>query len=314
MAMDTPASAPPRTLPPHGAYLSALFDLGRRSIPLALPALVFLWFYHFGTALYLQAAGGTSLLGYRDSDALMVHALMKVSAYLPLLVLVYTPFLPLQDALLRGERVTFLGAIRHVLERMVPFVLSVLLQTAIVLAPVVVVAGIVVSVVAAVPDLPRELVVVIAVTAAIPLVIWLLLSSFFLVFAIPGVVLTDLGATTSISASTRLVGRHFWGLFTRFFVFFLILCVGILVASIPAVILGAGAAALVRAEALFRMGSILWTSLVTAVTFPFSVGALLVLYRSVVPAPSAAGAVAASEGGAEAMPREGEHPAPFQFE
>lgn len=316
MATDAPAVAPSRELPPVGAYLRSLSALGRRSIPPALPALVFLWFYHFGTALYLELAGaGTSPLGYRDNNALMIHALMKVSAYLPLLVLVYTPFLPLQDALLHGERMSFVSAIRHVLERMVPFVLSVILQILIVAGPVVLIAGILVAAIAPFPDLPKEIVAVIAVAAVFPLLAWLMLSGFFLFFAIPGVVLSGQGAARSVSASARLVGSHFGGLLLRLVVFFVILFMIVLVATIPAMLLGTIAAWATHADQVFRILSILWTSLVSALTFPFWVAAVLVLYRALVPVGAAEGA---PEMAIDAAPGPlgppGEQPAPLPFE
>jgi len=317
MATDAPATAPSRPLPAPGDYLRTLFDLGRRSIPPALAALVFLWFYRFGTGLYLElAAQGTSPLGFRDERAFLIQGLMKVSAYLPLLVLVYTPFLPLQDSLLRGESRSFVSSIRHVLERMVPFVLSVIVQLAIMFGPIAILAGVLIAVIAPHPDLPKEIVLVIAVAAFIPMVIWLLLAGFFLAFAIPGVVLSDLGPIQSIAASARLVGTHFWGLLGRFIAFTFVLFLVVMVGSIPALVLGATAAAVSRAESVFRIGSILWSSLVAALTFPFGVASLLVLYRSMVPAGAAPDAVPGEAGiHAPGAPLpEGERPAPFQFE
>lgn len=318
MAMDAPAAAPSRKLPGPGDYLRVVFDLGRRSILPALPALVFLWFYNFGTGLYLEMARqGTSPLGFRDDRALLVHTLMKASAYLPLLVLVYTPFLPLQDALLRGERRSFVSAIRQILERMLPFILSLILQLAIGLAPIALVAGILVAVIAPLPDLPREVVAVIAVATIIPVVIWLLLSTYFMMFAIPGVVLSGEGPTRSISASVRLVGAHFWGLLVRLIVFFVVLIAMVMVASIPTMVVGAVAAGVTRTESVFRIGIVLWSSLIQALTFPFWVAAVLVLYRAVVPAAEAVpGAVPGAESGTLPDPfrHPGEHPTPFQFE
>lgn len=318
MTDDAAATAPSRELPPVGAYLRTLTHLGLRSIPAAIPALVFLWFYHFGTALYLEMSGqGTTALGYRDSNTIMTHWLMRISAYLPLLVLVYTPFLPLQDALLRGEKRSFISSIRHVLERMVPFVLSALLQLLIMIVPIALATGLLVAAVAPFPELPREAVLLITVATVIPLLLWLFLSSFFLVFAIPGVVLSDRGPWSAIKASVRLVGSHLFGLFGRFFVFFLALIAAVFAASIPAVLLGAAGVALTGAEPLLRMTGILWTSLVTALTFPFWVGALLVLYRALVPVPAAETAEAAGEveaATAPIRPQGGEHPTPFLFE
>lgn len=318
MATEATAHAPSHTLPSPGAYLRALYDLGRRSIPLALPALFFLWFYHFGTGLYLEMAGngGTSPLGFRNDDALLIHTLMKICASLPLLVLVYAPFLPLQDALLRGERIGFVSAIRHVLERMVPLILSVILQILIVAGPVLLVIGGLVAVLAPLPGLPREVVALIAVAALVPLALWLLLSSCFLVFAIPGVILSDLGATRSIAASVRRVGSHFWGLVVRFVVFFVILMIVIMAATLPVMFAGTVAAWATKAEPAFRMGTILWTSLLSALAFPFWVGSLLVLYRAIVPGPAGVGEAAATASLAApgALHPEGPPTTPYLFE
>lgn len=315
MATDeTVIHAARRPLPRVGPYLRALYDLGMKSIPAALPALLFLWFYHFGTSLYLVLAGGvTSPLGFRDNQAILVQLFMKVSAYLPLLVCVYTPFLPLQDSLLRGGRITFVDAIRHVLERLVPFALSVLMQMAIVFIPVALITGLLLAVVTPFPDLPRGVVILLGMATAGPIMIWLFVSGMFLVFAVPAVVLDGHGPMRSISVSVRLVAGHFWGVFWRFFVFFLVLFVAVMIASIPAALFGAIGGAVPRVELAFRVVMILWTSLVTALTFPFWVGALIVLYRSLAPA-SGASAIADESEALAAKLAAGQHPTPFIFE
>jgi len=303
-----------RPLPRVGPYLRALFDLGLKSIPAALPALVFLWFYHFGTALYLELAGGaTSPLGFRDHQALMIQMFMKVSAYLPLLVLVYTPFLPLQDALLRGERISFVDAIRHVLERLLPFILSALLQMAILLVPVMLVFGILLAVVTPFPALPREVVALLAMATVGPALAWLFLSGLFLIFAVPAVVLDGHGPVQGIAVSARLVAGHFWGVSWRLFVFFLVLFLVVMCASIPVFIFGVIGAAVAHADFAFRVVTLLWTSLVTALTFPFWVGALVVLYRSLMPA-SGEAAVADEADAMAGKLVPGQPPTPFIFE
>src|SRR5262245_8374143 len=213
MATDAPAShAALRSLPPVGEYLRRLFDLGKQSIPVAIPALVFLWFYHFGTELYLEIAGhGTSPLGYPDTEARLYQMMMKISAYLPLLVLVYTPFLPLQDALMRGQPPSFLASIRHVLERLVPFIISAILQFLIVILPIGVVLGIVILAIAPLPTLPPEAGALIAVVVAVPAMIWIFLAAMFLVFAVPAVVLDGHGPGRAIGVSVRMVAGNFWG-------------------------------------------------------------------------------------------------------
>jgi hypothetical protein len=320
MATDAPASqAALRSLPPVGEYLRRLFDLGKQSIPVAIPALVFLWFYHFGTELYLEIAGrGTSPLGYPDTEARVYHAMMKISAYLPLLVLVYTPFLPLQDSLLRGQPPNYLASIRHVLERLVPFIISAVLQFLIVVTPIAVVLGIMVLALAPVPTLPPEVAALIAVTVAIPSILWVFLAAMFLVFAVPAVVLDGHGPVSSIAVSFRMVAGHFWGIFGRFLVFFLLLFVFVMIAAVPAMILTAGGSLLAQAGSIFRIGAILWTSLLTALTFPFWVASLIVQYRALAPASgeeTVAAAAATGAVGAQApRPATGEQPTPYIFE
>jgi hypothetical protein len=318
MATDAPASqAALRSLPPVGEYLRRLFELGKQSIPVAIPALLFLWFYHFGTDLYLEIAGrATSPLGYPDPEARLYHAMMKISAYLPLLVLVYTPFLPLQDSLLRGQPPSFLASIRHVLERLVPFILSAILQFLIILVPVAIVIGIVVLAVAPFPTLPPEAAALIAVTVGLPSLLWIFLSAMFLVFAVPAVVLDGHGPVRSIGISVRMVASHFWGVFGRFFVFFLLLFIFVVIACIPAMLLSAGGAILAQAGIVFRIGSIFWTSLVTALTFPFWVASLVLQYRALAPAgdQTVMDAVAAAVGTEPPKTGHGEQPTPYIFE
>jgi len=320
MATDAPAShAALRSLPPVGEYLRRLIDLGKQSIPVAIPALVFLWFYHFGTELYLEIAGrGTSPLGYPDTEARIYQMMMKVCAYLPLLVLVYTPFLPLQDSLMRGQPPSFLASIRHVLERLVSFILSTILQLLIVLLPIGVVLGIVMLAIAPLPELPAEAAALIGVVVAVPAVMWIFLAAMFLVFAVPAVVLDGHGPVSAIGVSVRMVAKHFWGVFGRFFVFFCLLIVVVVVASIPAMIASAAGAMLARAGSVFRIGSILWISLVTALTFPFWVAALMVQYRALAPAGGEETVADAAYTGPTLVPPphpgHGDQPTPYIFE
>ena len=98
-------------------------------------------------------------------------------------------------------------------------------------------------------------------------------------------------------------------------VFFVILFLIVLVATIPAMLLGTIAAWATHADQVFRILSILWTSLVSALTFPFWVAAVLVLYRALVPAEAAEGT---PEMALDAAPgplgTQGEQPAPLPFE
>jgi len=159
---------------------------------------------------------------------------------------------------------------------------------------------------------------VIIFTVAIPSLIWVFLSAMFLVFAVPAVVLDGHGPVDSIGVSFRMVARHFWGVFGRFFVFFLILFVCVMVAAIPAMILAAGGSLLARAGTIFRIGAILWTSLITAFTFPFWVASLILQYRALAPAggeETVADAAATGPVGSLApRPASGEQPTPYIFE
>ena len=320
MATDAPAShAALRSLPPVGDYLRRLFDLGKQSIPVAIPALLFLWFYHFGTQLYLEFAGNdTSPLGYPNTEARLYHTSVQLCAYLPLLVLVYTPFLPLQDALMRGQPPSYLASIRHVLERLVPFVMSAILQFLIVMLPIGVVLGIVILAVAPLPVLPPEAAALIAVVVTVPAVIWILMAAMFLAFAVPAVVLDGHGPVRAIGISVRMVAGHFWGVFGRFFVFLCLLFVILVVASIPSMIASAAGAVLGRAGSVFRIVSVLWISLVTALTFPFWVAALMVQYRALTPAGGEETVADAAYAGPTlvppARPGHGDQPTPYIFE
>lgn len=312
-----PDTAPTGALPAPSAYLRGVIDLGRSSIPRAIPALLFLWAYHFGTGLFLElSGGGTSPLGYHDTAAMTTQLMMKMVAALPLFVLVYTPFLPLQDGLLRGEPVTFWAAARHVLERIVPLVLSVVLQILIVGAPVMLVGGIVVAAFG-VAGLPREILAVILVVALIPLILWLLVMGTLLVFATPNVVLSDRGPWRAITASVRLSGGHFWVIVLRFILFFIMLMIAVMIVTLPVMFASTLMGWVTRAQPFFRISTLLWTSLLTAFTFPFGVASVLLLYRALVPAGAMADTAAmgtAASAGHDALRAPGEPHTPFQFE
>jgi hypothetical protein len=178
--------------------------------------------------------------------------------------------------------------------------------------PVAFIVGILIAALAPLPAAARELMVAITLAVIAPLLLWILLAAFFLVFAIPGVVLSGLGATRSISGSVRLVAGHFWGILGRFLVFFFLLITVLAVLLIPSMILNALATAAASAGMALRIASTLWSSLLAAISFPFSVAAVIVLYRALVPE----GVVAGPESAPETAPAHpvGETPTPYLFE
>ena len=285
MATDASiASAPSRPLPSVGTYLRQIWSLGRRSIAPALPALLFLWFFRFGMDLYLEVAGGgRTPLGHTDERARLVHAFMAISAYLPMIVLVYMPFLPVQDALIHGERTSYLEGVRRVLERLLAFVLSGLAQLVILLAPVAIVFGVMVLLVAPFPTLPREVAVLLTIALLVPLLIWVFIAAIFLMFAMPSLILDGFGPIEAIRRSVRLVARHFFGIVGRLLVWVVLLFVLMMVAMTPAFAIQGIAALSGGAAVALRIAGVLWMSAVAAATLPFSVASMIVLYRALAP-------------------------------
>ncbi|HEX7077948.1 MAG TPA: hypothetical protein VF363_05970 [Candidatus Eisenbacteria bacterium] len=304
MESDAVAGPPRPALPPVGAFLREMLSLGVASIRPALPALVFLCFYRFGMGLFFEFAQGTSPLGYPDERVQLVHLMMSLCAYLPLLVLVYLPFLPLQDAIRRGERRTFLESTRLVLERFPAFLGSGITQLVILLGPLFVFLAAAFAigegVNAASDTIPREVALSIILVVLAPAICWILFASAFLVFATPAVILDERGPLASVRGSVRLVWRNFWGLQGRFLVWFLLLVLAIVVMSFPTIILAIAGAVAGADPPPLKIARVLWTSAVTAASFPFCVSAMMALYRSLVPgstpgpAPGPPGAVGAA--------------------
>lgn len=311
MESDAVAGPPRPALPPVGAFLREMLSLGVASIRPALPALVFLCFYRFGMGLFFEFAQQTSTLGYPDERVQLVQLMMSLCAYLPLLVLVYLPFLPLQDAIRRGERRGFLESTRLVLERFPAFLGSGITQLVILLGPLFVFLAAAFAigegVNAASGSIPREAAMSIVLLMLVPAICWTLFASAFLVFATPAVILDERGPLASVRESVRLVWRHFWGLQGRFIVWFLLVVLAIVVMSFPSIILTIAGAVAGADPPPLKIARVLWTSAVTAASFPFCVSAMMALYRSLVPgAASARGAGAAAAGAGPA----GTAPAP----
>lgn len=292
MGPEETAGAPRRSLPPISEYLRATFALGRRSLQVALPALLLLYCYRLLVNLFLALSSGKNssgayVHGY-DQDAILASVRIHAAFYLPLLVLIYTPFLPLQDGILRGAPRSFASCARLVLERIVPFAFSAIAQGILVLGPPVFLFGGVALVVRTFPARPDSLVHALAFATLIPCLLYVAIVALFLMFATPAVVLEHRGPLASIRVSFGLVVRHLGGILGRLFVFFLLLIVVGIFLSVPEGILAAISTVSGSDNPAFSIAEAIWSAAVSVLLFPFSVAALMVLYRAVSPAPNMA--------------------------
>lgn len=311
-----PLAAPPApVLPPVRDFLLRTFALGRRSIAPALPALAFLYFYRFGMGVYMVTTGNvTSPMGYPDYQLRAVTWIVAATAYLPLLVLIYTPFLPFQDALYRGERRSFVDSVKQVLEVLLPYGISSLFQLLLVVIPatlIIVAAAAATMAMGAIPVQARSLLVLLAM---IPAGMWVAFSLFLLVFATPLLVLEGRGPLESIRGSFSLVRQNFGGLLWRFLVAIALLTLVMIFLSFPSAMLSVLASVTKGKLMGVDVARLVWDSAVETLAFPFTVAAMIVLYRALVPARGAAASLAA-----EAAPAAGETaPAaptsPYSFE
>lgn len=282
-------------LPPFSVYLRDVFHLGKRSFRPALPALALLYFYGVGTGIFF-AVNPDSEISQARSVGAYLPALASLVAFLPMLMLIYTPFLPLQDSLLRGREIPFRAAVRRVLELAWYFIVSTAIQLLICLAPVVPIAAVAWLLVPGAGNAaPAGAHAAGAAILAIALSMgWVIIAATFLIFATPAVVLESRGPIRSIGVSVRLVRGHFWGILGRFLGFFVVLVFAGVIAGAPVSFLtaaaraagGTGSTPLVILETI-------WSSAVSALLFPFGVAALLLLFRALYPARTAAAAVPA---------------------
>lgn len=305
----TPARAP---LPSYGDYFRAVIDLGRRSIRPALPALALLYFYRLGMGVYLAF----SSLSYPDAGVEALKAIVPqiaiIASFLPMLLLVYTPFLPLQDGVLRGREVTFMGSIRRVLEVAWNFMLSGIVQVLILFTPFV---GLAVAAGLMFPDAgPDTAGKSFALVGLIMFVgtLWFAIASLFLIFATPTVVLDGEGPVHSVGTSIKLVRKHLGGILGRLVTFVFFTTIVYFVAIMPAAMLTAVERSSGVASAPLKIAGVIWSSAIDSLFFSFWVAALMTLYRALVPAADATGAGAAGA----AQGEEGVRPAanPLLFE
>ena len=288
---------PMEPLPRVGDYLQSVWDLGRRSIRPALPALTFLYFYRVGVGAYLAVANRTFTVQNATSVDVL-PGLAVAASVLPLFLLVYTPMLPLQESILAGRPITFLAAARRALECAWSLTLSGLVQGVALFAPFLLVCvGVAMmiplgsgtasglgSVLGAGNELDSARLLAVAV-AAILGVVGMLVVGLLLMFATPAVVLDDQGPIRSIGTSLRLVLSHLGAVLSRVLAFGFLSFVLLIVLTLPTGMLeqmgeiSGGGLSLPA-----KIASIIWSSAVAVLFFPFGIASLTVLYRALVPA------------------------------
>jgi hypothetical protein len=275
-------------LPRVADYLSAVVDLGRRSLRPALPALAFLYFYRVGMGVYMALSNYSYSLGPDAMGATVLPVLVVMVGFLPMLLLVYTPFLPLQDGILQGAPISFLPAVRRVLEMSWTFTLSGIAQLAVFFVPFLfagVALGLLLPDAAGEADPSRLVFLSLVLVAGF---VWMLIVGVLLMFATPAVVLDAAGPVQSIRTSIRLVVGNLGAVLGRLFAFAFLATVLYIVATMPAQILKAVERASGTRYAPLEIAGVIWTSAIDTLSFPFWVAALLVLYRSLVPHAGAA--------------------------
>ena len=309
-------------LPAYGDYLRAILALGRRAIRPALPAIVFVYFYRLGMGLYTELSAEGS--GLREGGLPSVMAFLTLAAgYLPMLVLVYTPFLPFLDRLSREGTASFLEAVREVLEVALKYLLSLVAQFAIVLFPMTLLLGVAVALTKGVSagwiqhigpgeDLSMALRGTILLAFLIPAMVWLVYSGLHLLFATPALVLSRRGPLASIRVSWGIVSRDFWGLLGRLLTYALLFLLASVAFSLPSIFLSTALVASGNTNPMLKIPGVIWASGVDAFLFPFGVAALLLLYRALVPHQPEGSAAPGAEG--VAPETEYRPSSPFTFE
>ncbi|HXL15543.1 MAG TPA: hypothetical protein VN972_05625 [Methylomirabilota bacterium] len=269
-------------LPGVADYLRQVAELGRRSLRPALPALAFLYFYRVGVGAYMALSDYSYPLG-KDAMTDIVPQMAVIATFVPLLLLVYTPFLPLQDGVLQGRPMSFAAAIRRVLETAWNFTLSGIAQAIVFFIPflaVCFIAGLALPESGGEADPSRTVVFLLALLIAFA---WGMVAGTLLMFATPALVLDDEGPIQSIRTSVRLVLSNLGGVVGRLFAFAFLAIVFYVAANMPSWILGAAERASGVASAPLKIAGVVWTSGVVTIAFPFWVAALMVLYRSLMP-------------------------------
>ena len=309
VTMSRPASG--SSLPPVSTYLRSVLALGKASIAPGFAALVFLYFYRLGMGIYLALSmDRVQSLDEASQRALASAALVQIPAYIPVLVLIYMPFLLLQDGILRGVATTLGRSVLAVLERMFAFLVCAFAQFLIVVGPPFLLfagAGLLVRSIPTGSVTWSHAVVLLV----FPCLIYVLPMLLLLWFAFPALVLDRRGPFQSIRVSFGLVASHFGGILVRLIVVLFFIVLAAVVLSFPAEILQVAAAAAGGDHPLLKVAAVVWSSAVSAFLFPFVMASLVVLYRALVPA--AAGSAVPAKA-ADAAPEAHRVSSPFQFE
>jgi len=280
-------------LPRVGDYLRTVLDLGRRSLRPTLPALAFLYFYRVGMGVYMALSNYTYPVG-PEAMGSVLPTLVVMVGFLPMLLLIYTPFLPLQDEILQGGSISFLPAMRRALESAWTLTLSGVVQVFAFFLPIVILgifAGLLMPEARTgwgAADPSRVLLFLFVLVAALA---WAVVVGVLLMFATPAVVLDGEGPVQSLQTSVRLVLSRRGGVLGRLLAFAFLATVLHIVATMPAQILTIVERASGVTSSPLKIAAVIWTSAIDTLFFPFWVAALMVLYRTLAPraAPAPAG-------------------------
>jgi hypothetical protein len=259
-------------LPGVRAYLSSVYELGRRSLRPALPALAFLFLYRLGMGAY----GALRDFSPPQGRVALVAMAANIASPLLFLVLLYAPFLALQESLLRGRPLHILGAIHRVLDKLVKLILSGIVQALVLLGPVSILWS------RLLPDPVWPFLWTYLAPLLWTYVGWMLVAFFFMIFATPAVVLDGEGPLHSLRTSYQLAWRNLGSVLGRLLALAFLATVAYTVATIPSSILGA-AGRTPGVAAPIKLAAVIWTSAADTLLFPFLVAALIVLYRSLRP-------------------------------
>lgn len=300
-AIGAPVTPPRVALPRIGDYLQSVWDVGRRSIRPALPALTFLYFYRVGVGAYLAVANRTfTVPGATSLDLLPTVAV--AASVLPLFLLVYTPMLPVQESILAGRPISFLTAVRRGLEYAWNLTLSGLVQGLALLVPLLIVcigaalmlplgpsgpASELGSILGAGTGLDSARLLAVALAVVVGL-LGMLVVGLLIMFATPAVVLDGEGPIQSIGTSVRLVLTRLGGVLGRVLAFGFLSFVILIVLTLPTSILQQMGEISGGVPLPMKIATVIWSSAVAVLFFPFGIASLTVLYRTLVPAPQGA--------------------------
>src|SRR5262249_35425561 len=195
--------------------------------------------YHLLMNLFLALSSNASHSiayghGY-DQEAMLASIRIRAAFYLPVLVLIYTSFLPLQDAILKRAPRSFSACAQIVLQRFFPFLLSAIAQAVFILGPPALLFGGMMILIRMFPASarPESILQALAVVTLIPCLLYICIIALFIMFATPALILEHRGPLASIRASFRLVSRHFGGILGRLLAFFFLLVIVGIFLSIP---------------------------------------------------------------------------------